>query len=63
MKTTPNATNTAADWRHVTVSSLVYRDTHGCTGGIDTLTIGSTHAKSFTSTTKGRPTRRGAPPH
>lgn len=63
MKTTPNANNTAATWRHVTVGSLVYRDIHGYPGGIDSLTIGSTHAKSFTSTIKGRPTRRGAPPH
>jgi hypothetical protein len=63
MKTTPSDTNTPAEWRHVTVGSCVYRNRGMYPGGIDSVAIGATHAKSFTATTNGRPTRRGAPPH
>lgn len=63
MKNTPSTTNTTANWRHVMVGSSVYLDANVYPGGIDSLTIGSTHAKSFTPTIKGHPTRRGAPPH
>lgn len=63
MNTETTSVNTTAKWRHTMAGSHMYRGGSVFPHGIHHVTLGATYAKSFTPTFKGRPTRRGSPPH